>query len=98
MIYPLTFLAEFCNSRREIRAYVFSDSRIKRRESAGCKGIQPALCDAFDFVVLNTGAAWAVFRGIWPLVGRSSDKREVQKNDVRVREVHDCGFENEEVQ
>lgn len=49
--------------RREGLAHVFSDSRIERVEAPGREGIEPALCDAFDFVVLDAGTVRAAICG-----------------------------------
>ena len=41
-------------------AHIFSNGRIERVKATGCKGIEPALRNALDFVVLDTSTAWAV--------------------------------------
>ena len=44
-------------------AHVFGDGEIECGEAAGREGVEPALCDAFDFIVLDAGAAWAAVCG-----------------------------------
>lgn len=37
-------------TEKEFGTYVFGDGGIESVEAAGCEGIEPALCDAFDLV------------------------------------------------